>query len=97
MVEHQIASRGVRSDPVLDAMRTVPRVFVPGRLHEFAYEDAPLPIEEGQTISQPYIVALMIALPGQFDEYVWFDETSAVRPLRTHEVAGVPETYPFGL
>jgi protein-L-isoaspartate(D-aspartate) O-methyltransferase len=37
------------------------------------------------------------ALPAQFDEYVWFDETTAVRPLRTHELAGVPETYPFGL
>ncbi len=61
MVERQIASRGVRDDRVLAAMRAVPREqFVAGRLHEFAYEDAPLPIEEGQTISQPYIVALMI-------------------------------------
>jgi protein-L-isoaspartate(D-aspartate) O-methyltransferase len=37
------------------------------------------------------------ALPAQFDEYIWFDETSAVQPLRVHEVAGVPDTYPFGL
>jgi protein-L-isoaspartate(D-aspartate) O-methyltransferase len=37
------------------------------------------------------------ALPAQFDEYVWFDETSAVQPLRVHEAAGVPDTYPFGL
>ena len=37
------------------------------------------------------------ALPAQFDEYIWFDETAAVRPLKTHELAGVPETYPFGL
>jgi protein-L-isoaspartate(D-aspartate) O-methyltransferase len=37
------------------------------------------------------------ALPAQFDEYIWFDETHAVRPLKTHEVAGVAETYPFGL
>jgi protein-L-isoaspartate(D-aspartate) O-methyltransferase len=37
------------------------------------------------------------ALPAQFDEYIWFDETRAVQPLRVHEVAGVPETYPFGL
>jgi protein-L-isoaspartate(D-aspartate) O-methyltransferase len=36
-------------------------------------------------------------LPLQFDEYIWFDETEAVRPLATHEVAGLPETYPFGL
>jgi protein-L-isoaspartate(D-aspartate) O-methyltransferase len=36
-------------------------------------------------------------LPRQFDEWIWFDETRAVRPLESHEVAGVPETYPFGL
>lgn len=61
MVEHQIAVRGIRSDLVLNALRTVPREeFVPGELKEFAYEDSPLPIGEGQTISQPYIVALMI-------------------------------------
>ena len=61
MVHHQIAARGVRSKLVLDAMRKVPReAFLPERLREFAYEDTPLPIAEGQTISQPYIVALMI-------------------------------------
>ena len=60
MVEHQIAARGVRSELVLDAMRKVPREeFLPPLLREFAYEDSPLPIAEGQTISQPYIVALM--------------------------------------
>src|SRR5690606_15771221 len=47
---------------VLEAMQSVPReAFVAGELAEFAYEDAPLPIEAGQTISQPYIVALMTA------------------------------------
>ena len=61
MVDHQIAGRGVRSPLVLDAMRTVPReAFLPENLREFAYEDSPLPIEEDQTISQPYIVAMMI-------------------------------------
>jgi protein-L-isoaspartate(D-aspartate) O-methyltransferase len=61
MVDHQIASRGVRSKQVLDAMRSVPReAFLPENLWEFAYEDAPLPIEHDQTISQPYIVAMMI-------------------------------------
>lgn len=61
MVQRQLALRGVKDPAVLEAMRTVPReVFVPGWLHEFAYDDAALPIEEGQTISQPYIVALMI-------------------------------------
>jgi protein-L-isoaspartate(D-aspartate) O-methyltransferase len=60
MVEKQIAARGVRSKIVLDAMRKVPReAFLPERLREFAYEDSPLPIAAGQTISQPYIVALM--------------------------------------
>ena len=62
MVRHQIAARGVRHPAVLEAMRTVPReAFLPEELGEFAYEDTPLPIAEGQTISQPYIVALMIA------------------------------------
>ena len=60
MVEHHIAARGVRSTRVLQAMRKVPReAFLPEDLREFAYEDSPLPIAEGQTISQPYIVALM--------------------------------------
>src|SRR3954452_19948923 len=61
MVEIQIAGRGVRDRRVLDAMRRVPRErFVEPGFEEFAYEDGPLPIGEGQTISQPYIVALMI-------------------------------------
>src|SRR5919205_2014050 len=61
MVDIQIARRGVRDRSVLDAMRRVPREkFVEPGFEEFAYEDGPLPIGEGQTISQPYIVALMI-------------------------------------
>jgi protein-L-isoaspartate(D-aspartate) O-methyltransferase len=61
MVERQIAARGVTDARTLDAMRAVPRErFVPDNLVEFAYEDVPLPIEEGQTISQPLIVATMI-------------------------------------
>jgi protein-L-isoaspartate(D-aspartate) O-methyltransferase len=60
MVDRHIAHRGVRSERVLEAMRNVPRErFLPEDLQEFAYEDAPLPIAEGQTISQPYIVAMM--------------------------------------
>src|SRR3990172_7116691 len=60
MVKHHLAQRGIRSRAVLDAFRNVPReAFVPEALAEFAYEDAPLPIEAGQTISQPFIVALM--------------------------------------
>jgi protein-L-isoaspartate(D-aspartate) O-methyltransferase len=61
MVDVQIARRGVRDARVLEAMRRVPRErFVPEHLAEFSYEDSPLPIEAGQTISQPYVVALMI-------------------------------------
>ncbi len=60
MVERHISHRGVRSAPVLAAMRRVPREdFLPEDLREFAYDDTPLPIAEGQTISQPYIVAMM--------------------------------------
>ena len=61
MVETQIVARGIRDERVLRALGAVPRErFVGEGLREFAYEDTPLPIEEGQTISQPYIVALMI-------------------------------------
>ena len=60
MVENQIAARGIRDQHVLDAMRWVPReVFVDPEHQQFAYDDEPLPIGECQTISQPYIVALM--------------------------------------
>ncbi|MFC3079620.1 protein-L-isoaspartate(D-aspartate) O-methyltransferase [Phenylobacterium terrae] len=61
MVERQIRRRGVADAHVLEAMRSVPReAFVTPGLEEFAYEDSALPIEAGQTLSQPYIVALMI-------------------------------------
>jgi protein-L-isoaspartate(D-aspartate) O-methyltransferase len=68
MVEKAIVARGVRDELVLSAMRSVPReAFLPHQLREFAYTDSPLPIEEEQTISQPYIVAFMteaLALQG---------------------------------
>jgi len=60
MVEQQISQRGVIDARVLDAMRAVPRErFVPPESRSEAYEDRPLPIGSGQTISQPYIVAYM--------------------------------------
>jgi protein-L-isoaspartate(D-aspartate) O-methyltransferase len=65
MVEHQLAARGITDPRVLAAMRDVPReAFVPETLREAAYDDCPLPIDAGQTISQPYIVALMIEALG---------------------------------
>jgi len=65
MVDEHIASRGIRDKAVLRAMRDTPRhLFVPERLRSEAYDDHPLPIGGGQTISQPYIVALMSEMLG---------------------------------
>ncbi len=75
MVMRQIADRGVRDERVLSAMRKVPRhEFVPDSEKRHAYRDSPLPIGAGQTISQPYIVALM---------------TELVRPEKSHRVLEV--------
>ncbi|MDT9598382.1 protein-L-isoaspartate(D-aspartate) O-methyltransferase [Sphingosinicella rhizophila] len=65
MVTRQIVARGILDPQILEAFRAVPREeFVSGDVREFAYEDSPLPIESDQTISQPYIVALMIEAAG---------------------------------
>ena len=61
MISGHLLARGIRDQAVIRAMREVPReAFVPPELARLAYEDGPLPIDEGQTISQPYIVAYMI-------------------------------------
>src|SRR5688572_26132624 len=61
MVEYQISRRGIGDAALIRAMQTVPRErFLPATLAEFAYDDTALPIAADQTISQPYIVALMI-------------------------------------
>jgi protein-L-isoaspartate(D-aspartate) O-methyltransferase len=61
MIERQLVTRGIVDRRVLDAFRNVPReAFVGEDLSEFAYDDAPLPIGGGQTISQPYVVAFML-------------------------------------
>jgi protein-L-isoaspartate(D-aspartate) O-methyltransferase len=72
MVDVQLAGRGITDPLILTAMRTVPReMFVDHALEEFAYEDGALPIDAGQTISQPYIVARMIeAAALRFDSRV---------------------------
>jgi protein-L-isoaspartate(D-aspartate) O-methyltransferase len=72
MVRNQLEARGIRSQRVLDAFRAVPRehFVAPGQADE-AYEDRPLPIGEGQTISQPYVVGVMVeALDPGPDETV---------------------------
>ncbi|MFO7790229.1 MAG: protein-L-isoaspartate(D-aspartate) O-methyltransferase [Bacteroidota bacterium] len=62
MVRQQIEARGIDDKRVLDAMKNIPRhLFVPETYRDMAYTDRPLPITKGQTISQPYIVALMTA------------------------------------
>jgi protein-L-isoaspartate(D-aspartate) O-methyltransferase len=72
MVMRQLAGRGVRDQRVLAAMRWAPREwFLPPHLAADAYSDAPLPIGSGQTISQPYVVALM---------------TERLEPKRTHRI-----------
>lgn len=75
MVTRQIAERGIGDERVLAAMRKVPRhEFVPDSEKRYAYRDSPLPIGAGQTISQPYIVALM---------------TELTRPEKSHRVLEV--------
>ena len=65
MVRRQIEARGIFDPIILDAFREVPREeFVAEEYRQWAYDDNPLPIEAGQTISQPYIVALMIEAAG---------------------------------
>ena len=77
MVRVQLADRGIRDLRVLEAMRRVPRhEFVPEILQRDAYGDHPLPIGEGQTISQPYIVAAML-------EYLAIQETDRVLEIGT--------------
>lgn len=63
MVENQLVARGISDRRVLEAFLRVPRhLFVPKEYEDLAYQDSPLPIGSGQTISQPYIVALMLEL-----------------------------------
>lgn len=65
MVNNQLVAKGIKSERVLEAMRRVPRhLFVPHELRHCAYQDGPLSIGEGQTISQPYMVALMTEALG---------------------------------
>ncbi|MCX7521147.1 protein-L-isoaspartate(D-aspartate) O-methyltransferase [Microbacterium sp. STN6] len=96
MVEQQLVSRGITDARVLDAMRTVPRhEFVPARLAAEAYSDHPLPIDNGQTISQPYIVALMLEAARLDENAVLLDigtgsgYAAAVASLLTRRVVSI--------
>lgn len=74
MLEEHLKGRGITNEAVLRAMRDVPRhEFVPEQLRDWAYRDGPLPIGEGQTISQPYIVAAMTELLGPEPDHVVFE------------------------
>jgi protein-L-isoaspartate(D-aspartate) O-methyltransferase len=80
MIERDILGRGITDAGVIEAMRRVPREeFVPRTRRRLAYDDAPLPIGRGQTISQPYIVALMLEALDLGDE----DRTGAALDVGT--------------
>ena len=69
MVDRQLVARGISDERVLAAMREIPRHrFVPASRLSLAYSDRPVPIGSGQTISQPYIVAIMSSLLGELEE-----------------------------
>jgi protein-L-isoaspartate(D-aspartate) O-methyltransferase len=95
MVARQIAARGVTDARVLAAMRAVPRhLFVPADEQDAAHEDRPLPIGYGQTISQPYIVALMteLARPGPDDRVLEIGTGSGYQAAVLSRLAGAVYT-----
>jgi protein-L-isoaspartate(D-aspartate) O-methyltransferase len=91
MVERQLVARGIDDPRVLEAMRSVPRHrFVPLSEVHVAYQDRPLPIGHGQTISQPYIVALMtqLALPARDDRVLEIGTGSGYQAAVLSRLAG---------
>lgn len=91
MVDAQLAPRGIQNSRVLKAMGKVPRhEFVPPDMREYAYYDTPLPIGDNQTISQPYIVALMteLANPQQDDRVLEIGTGSGYQAAVLGELAG---------
>lgn len=96
MVEHQIRARGISNPRVLEAMRQIPRhIFIPHPYDSSAYDDNPLPIGNGQTISQPYIVAQMTELldPGSGDNILEIGSGSgyqtAILATLSHHVTSI--------
>lgn len=106
MVERQLVKRGISDSEVLAAMRRVPRHrFVPKALERAAYEDGPLPIVGGQTISQPYIVAFMseAAQAGKADRCLEVGTGSGYQAAvlaelcaETYSIEYLPEVAEFG-
>ncbi len=93
MVESQIRARGIMSSSVLDALKKVPREkYIPKDKSAQAYEDHPLEIGQGQTISQPYIVALMteLAAVGKKDRVL---EIGTGSGYQTAVLCELPEKY----
>jgi protein-L-isoaspartate(D-aspartate) O-methyltransferase len=91
VVDTQIRDRGIRNARVLDAMRRVPRhEFVPADQQAWAYDDRPLPIGDGQTISQPYIVAYMTEVldPQPADRVLEIGTGSGYQTAVLAELAG---------
>jgi protein-L-isoaspartate(D-aspartate) O-methyltransferase len=101
MVDAQLAARGIRDARVLAAMRKVPRhLFVPDDLLEYAYEDHPVAIGHGQTISQPYMVAFMTQAlgPGECDRVLEIGAGSGYQSAILAELSGevvTVERYPM--
>ena len=95
MVADQIAARGIKDARVLAALREIPRhLFVPADQRAAAYDDRPLPIGFGQTISQPYIVALMteLARPGPTDRVLEIGTGSGYQAAVLSRLAGAVYT-----
>ncbi len=95
MVRSQIESRGVRDQRVIEAMKKVPRhIFVPDQLRRFAYDDSPISIGHGQTISQPYIVAFMTELlrPKPYHKVLDIGTGSGYQAAVLAEIVGIVHT-----
>jgi protein-L-isoaspartate(D-aspartate) O-methyltransferase len=91
MAANQLEARGIRNPRVLEAMQRVPRhLFVPENIRDRAYDDCPLPIGEGQTISQPFMVAWMTELldPGEEDRVLEIGTGSGYQTAVLCELAG---------
>jgi hypothetical protein len=94
MIKHHLKARGVENPAVLRAMQKVPReAFLPENLAKFAYEDSPLPIDQGQTISQPYGKGILPA----FFPYQSFFHVAVRCVAESQDLIDVNDQFSFGL